>query len=315
MIYDKNHPIVSIIVPVYGVEKFIRRCLDSLISQTYKNIQIILIDDGSPDNSGAICDEYADSDRRIQVIHKENGGVASARQAGIDIAQGEYIIHADPDDWVETSMIEELVIKAQDTNADVVICDYYIYTHRIKRVCQRPYNLMSEKVLKEIFHRLHGSLWNKLLKRDCYIKYNLHFIPDINYCEDVLIWVQLLIHPEIKVAYLNKAFYYYFQGNVDSITHKWTSSFMKSVQNYHKALETLLPDNMKKELLVQKMRFTLSLWYNEEISNEELLSKHYRIDNIINCDVLRIKQKVGYVFAICNFPTIARYILNLRRFW
>ena len=101
-------PAVSVIVPVYNAEPYIRRCLDSISAQTFKDFEVILIDDGSPDHCGAICDEYARQDSRFRVIHKENEGVAVARQCGIDNAQGTYSIHCDPDDWVEPNWLEEL---------------------------------------------------------------------------------------------------------------------------------------------------------------------------------------------------------------
>ena len=100
--------VVSIIVPVYKVEKYVRQCVDSLLAQTYRNIEVILVDDGSPDNCGAICDEYAAKDCRVKVIHQQNGGVSVARQTGIDHATGEYSIHADPDDWVELTRLRNL---------------------------------------------------------------------------------------------------------------------------------------------------------------------------------------------------------------
>ena len=96
-----NMPKVSIIVPVYKAEKYLNRCVDSILAQTFTDFELLLIDDGSPDRSGEICDEYAKKDSRIRVIHKENGGVSSARQRGLDESIGEYTIHADPDDWVE----------------------------------------------------------------------------------------------------------------------------------------------------------------------------------------------------------------------
>ena len=107
-------PKISIIVPVYKAETYLSRCLDSIINQTFKNFEVLLIDDGSPDCSGEICDKYAAMDTRIRVLHKENGGVSSARQMGLDNAKGEYTIHADPDDWVEPNMLEELYKKAKE---------------------------------------------------------------------------------------------------------------------------------------------------------------------------------------------------------
>ena len=116
---------VSIIVAVFNVEKYICRCVDSLLKQTYHNIEIILVDDGSQDNSPEICDEYAKRDDRIKVIHKPNGGVSSARQAGLDAATGDFVIHADPDDYVDADMVELLLSEAINTNSDIVTCDFF----------------------------------------------------------------------------------------------------------------------------------------------------------------------------------------------
>jgi len=99
---------ISVIVPVYKVEPYLRKCLDSIVGQTHRNLEIILVDDGSPDNCGAICDEYAARDERIKVIHKENGGVASARNAGLAVASGDYIGWGGSDDWIETDMMSQL---------------------------------------------------------------------------------------------------------------------------------------------------------------------------------------------------------------
>lgn len=108
-------PKISVIVPVYKAEKYLRKCVDSILNQTFSNFELILVDDGSPDQSGQICDEYAGKDKRINVIHKKNDGVSAARQSGLDASSGDYVIHADPDDWVEPQMLKELYAKAIDT--------------------------------------------------------------------------------------------------------------------------------------------------------------------------------------------------------
>ena len=115
-------PKISIIVPVYNVEKYLRKCVDSILNQTFKDFELILVDDGSIDTSGKICDEYNLKDNRIKVIHKENGGLSSARNAGLDIAQGEYIGFVDSDDWIELDMYEELykICKENDTDVGIV---------------------------------------------------------------------------------------------------------------------------------------------------------------------------------------------------
>ena len=111
---------ISLVVPIYNVEKFLGQCIESIINQTYNDIEIILVDDGSTDNSGKICDEYKSIDNRIRVIHKVNGGLSSARNAGMRIAQGEYICFIDSDDYIDSQMLE--IMKKQIKNADIVIC-------------------------------------------------------------------------------------------------------------------------------------------------------------------------------------------------
>lgn len=216
---------VSVIVPVYKAESYLCRCVDSLLAQTFPDFEILLIDDGSPDRSGEICDAYAMRDSRVRVYHKENGGVSSARQCGIDNARGEYTIHADPDDWVEPDMLEELYRKAKEEDADMVICDYYLEGLQRQYMNQRPSGLKGQIILCDLmFQRLHGSLWNKLIRRACYKNYDVRLPERLDYCEDVITLVQLWQSP-IKITYVNKAFYYYDQHiNENSITRAYTKA-------------------------------------------------------------------------------------------
>lgn len=213
-----DNALVSIIVPVYKAEKYIHQCIDSLLAQTYKNIEVILVDDGSPDHCGKICDEYAAKDCRVKVIHQQNGGVSVARQTGIDHATGEYSIHADPDDWVEQNMIEELVAKAVANNADMVICDFYRESKSDRiHVCQNPGNdLSASAVLRKILsQQLHGSCWNKLVNRSRIE--GIGFTPeDLCILEDELYNIRILAR-KIKVSYLPKALYHYRIDNENSL--------------------------------------------------------------------------------------------------
>ena len=181
-------------MPVYKAEAYLHRCVDSILAQTFTNWELLLIDDGSPDRSGAICDEYASKDARIRVFHKENGGVSSARQKGQDEAQGEYTIHADPDDWVEPTMLEELYKKAKADDADMVICDYYMNDGENQTyITQKPTVLDRKTVLGELlFQQLHGSCWNKLVRRACYSGYGICFPNNMNCWEDLYFNVKLL---------------------------------------------------------------------------------------------------------------------------
>ena len=144
-------PIISVIVPVFNMEEHIRRCVDSIVCQTFKDWELLLVDDGSTDSSGAICDEYAVTDSRIHVIHKENGGVASARQIGTDEACGEYSIHCDADDWIDSNMLEDMYFKAHEVDADIVVSNFY-YTYSSNRENEYKVNvpLQAQDFIKEI---------------------------------------------------------------------------------------------------------------------------------------------------------------------
>lgn len=245
-----SNPAISVIVPVYKAEKYIHRCLDSIINQTFKDFELILVDDGSPDRSGEICDEYAAKDKRVKVIHKENGGVASARQCGIDAATGEYTIHADPDDWMELDMLKCMYNAIKEDNADLLITDFYFNKENKEIYCKQPIrSLKQEDILKSALTELHGSMCNKLLKTSIYKENNIKFIESIDFCEDVLFWLQILQSQNLKINHLQKAFYHYdlFSNNC-SITRKGSQKMAIIMEKYIYNLEILVPDKFYKEM-------------------------------------------------------------------
>ena len=228
----ESNPKISVIVPVYKAEKYIHRCIDSLLAQTFKNFELLLIDDGSPDSSGKICDEYASIDSRVRVFHKGNGGVSSARQYGLEHAVGDYVIHADPDDWVESEMLQELYNKAISENADMLICDYYLFdfsTNRETYVKVSP-PLNSEELLAKIISgEVHASLWNKLIKRTLFFGNKIAFIEGLNMYEDLSVMFRLVYFAN-KIAYVPEPLYYYVIGRSGSYTsQKMSLSQQKNI--------------------------------------------------------------------------------------
>ena len=221
---------VSLISPVYKAEAYLARCVDSVLAQTFKDWELILVDDGSPDRSGAIGDEYAAKDSRIQVIHKANGGVSAARQDGLDAAQGDYVIHVDPDDWIEPNMLQALYEKAVAEDADMVICDYFEDAGGTSKIItQAPSDLSSKVVFKELFHNLHGSCCNKLVRRALFAQYAIRFPEGYTILEDLYVSAMLCAQ-DIKIAYLPQAFYHYMQGeNPNSLGHKYTHASVESI--------------------------------------------------------------------------------------
>ena len=213
--------LISIIIPIYKVEQYLPKCLDSIIAQTYTNWEAILVDDGSPDNCGKICDEYAKRDKRFKVIHQKNGGVSVARQTGLDNATGDYIIHCDPDDWIESSMLEDMLESAISNNADMVICDFISHFHsKIKYESQEiPSNTKASVIqIMMLEGKIHGSCCNKLIKKD--IIKDISFSPTtISYCEDLLFNIKVL-NQEIKVVHIPKSFYHYRINNTSICNSK-----------------------------------------------------------------------------------------------
>lgn len=259
---------ISVIVPVYKAESYLRRCVDSLLAQTFTDFEILLIDDGSPDRSGQICDEYALQDERVRVIHKLNGGVASARQCGLDNAQGEYIIHADPDDWVESTMLEELYATAKKENADMVICDYYLNDQSQHYVKQQPSSLASRDVLRDMFRFLHGSCCNKLVKLSCYsCPQKISFVKDLNTSEDFMVNV-LLLKQITKIAYVDKAFYHYdLVINSHSITRKMLSNHLQQDKLIIRTISQILPEKeyiYERSTLIAKVLFHIVQIYDKD---------------------------------------------------
>ena len=197
---------ISIIVPIYKVERFLSKCIDSLVMQTYRDIEIILVDDGSPDCCGQICDDYAMKDSRITVVHQENAGVSAARNAGLRIAKGEYIGFCDPDDWAAPNMFEELVAALEKNGADLAICGYNYYNEQYQVDAKRLYAVRETEVVDQrtLMDRLsdmppsirHG-VWNKLFKKsllqDYLFKDGLHSSEDVLFLADYVIKIRFAV--------------------------------------------------------------------------------------------------------------------------
>ena len=225
---------VSVIVPVYNAEKYLKRCVDSLLGQTFTDFEVILVDDGSTDGSGKMCDDYARSNPQVCVFHQSNQGVSAARQAGLDAARGEYITFADPDDWVEPLMLESLYHAAKKNNADVVICDFIINSSEKSEHYkqQMPRDLSPDAILRQLMMgELHGSTCNKLYRGTSLKKHNISFPDNISYCEDLWFNSRLYKNQDIKTSYADRAFYHYdLYSNSSGLSRKFSA---KSVEDYN----------------------------------------------------------------------------------
>jgi len=228
-----RHP-VSIIVPVYKAESYLDRLLNSILNQSFTDFELILVDDGSPDQSGNICDSYAKSDDRIRVIHKKNQGVSAARQSGLDETTGNYVIFADPDDWVEKNWIEELYLRAKETDADIVVCDFFKeYREESIYKSEKTNSTNNEDIIKDLLNeKIWGASWNKLFKKSCFEKYQIAFIPEMNLWEDLMVFTKFLQHGA-KLSHIEKPLYHYdCFTNSQSIVRKANLNHIQSQKLY-----------------------------------------------------------------------------------
>lgn len=236
-------PEISIIMPVYNAEKTVGRMVDSIINQTFDDWELIVVDDGSTDRSGIILDGYASRDSRIHVIHKQNEGVAVARQTGFENVSGIYIIHADSDDWIESTMLEDMLLFAKRHKADIVISDYFVNSANGNQcvVKQRLHTANPKEVLFAVYAKdLFGGLWHKLIRKSVYDKAHAQFIPGINYCEDLLVLTQILACANPVISFLPKAYYHYVE-NPSSLTRSVSEKGFESMKRFHVEVVRYLP--------------------------------------------------------------------------
>lgn len=208
--------LVSIIIPVYNVEKYIDKCIESICAQSYSNLEIILIDDGSSDCSGEICERWALKDKRIKVLHKINEGVAIARNQGLKIAIGNYIVFIDGDDYALSCYVEQMLLKMKENKVELVIADYFTDTNGFMSTFSTSSGVSEIKNRDETLNGLygdkgyHGYLWNKMFCKNIIDRNNIHFLPGIVIWEDTLFCVEYMMYIE-KSVYFNMPLYVYVQ--------------------------------------------------------------------------------------------------------
>ena len=209
------NPTVSIIVPVYNAEATISRCIESIINQEYRDFELLLIDDGSTDSSGMICDRYAAEDSRIRLIHKENTGVSETRNMALDLACGTYLQFLDSDDWITPNATRLFVEEAERYHCDMVISDFYRVVGKrvahkgdIDDDCVLTQEEFSAHMLQNPADFYYGVLWNKLYRRDIVEKYHLRMNPEISWCEDFMFNLEYIRHAEVFYALQVPVYYY-----------------------------------------------------------------------------------------------------------
>lgn len=248
---------VSVIVPVYKVEKYLKKCVESIRQQSYSNLEIILVDDGSPDKCGQMCDEFAKGDSRIKVLHKKNGGLADARNAGIEKASGEYLLFVDSDDWIHPMLVEKTLYDAQKHGADVVVFDYVSVEEsgKNKKVfsLDLPEGMPISAVNVPQLICQSCSACNKLFRKSFWDKMELKF-PEGRHYEDLGTIPKAMGIAE-RVVYRKEVLYYYLQ-RTGSIMHN--ADFEKSYKDRVAMLEGVLmfyKERMLYEMYKQELDF------------------------------------------------------------
>lgn len=225
MIKSNNNPLISVIIPIYNVEEYIDDCIRSSVNQTYKNLEIILVNDGSTDTCPAICDKWAKSDCRIRVIHKKNGGLSDARNAGLDICTGEFIVFIDSDDWVSEKYVETLLSAQQSSNADLVSCTLFLENGDSTTTRPVPtFTDTAEKALLYLYNQTQFpvSAWGKLYRKRIWEK--LRF-PVGKICEDAFTTYKI-VHNCPLVCQINEPLYHYRQRPQSIMTSSFKPSRM-----------------------------------------------------------------------------------------
>ncbi len=227
-------PLISVIVPIYKAEQYLHQCVNSILSQSFTDFELILVDDGSPDNSGAICDEYAKLDERVIVLHKENGGVSTARNAGLQICKGEWITFIDADDFIEQGFLD----IPSDSSEDLLIQNYKDWDSS----GFKSYDFVKGIVSTQYFHAelnanidklIYRTPWAKFFKREIISKYNISFIEGIKMGEDTLFMLDYLYHTK-SIQYLSQSYYIY--KKTANIRH-YRMPVSKSLETFHLLLQ------------------------------------------------------------------------------
>ena len=307
-----NQPLISVIIPVYNVEQYLNKCIESVLSQTYRNIEIVIINDGSTDNCGKICDEYASSDNRVKVIHKSNSGVSAARNEGLDASTGDYVVFVDSDDYVDPDYVECLYNSLIENDADVAVCGYVITdVDNCEKIADELIPdgsvLSSDEAIGRMLNfELIQGVCCKIFK-SCHIK-KFRF-RNYSYSEDLLFSVESSIGLK-RIATINKGLYYYVTRK-DSVIHggfkynKYVS--LKAFENILSLVKnTSLEDVAVSRLVSGNFSILLEMPkddYPEEYKEICQRIKLYRV-RVIKTKGVRLKTKCACLLSFLGFSFV-----------
>ncbi len=315
-------PVISIIIPVYNVEKFLCRCLDSVINQTYRNLEIILIDDGSTDESGKICDEYVLKDSRIRVLHQDNKGVSAARNLGIRMSNGQYMAFIDGDDWIEKDMFSFLLGLLEGNKADMAGCGYYLNNDADPDLDpeSKPQILKREEAIRMSLELkdfcFDCSVFNKIFSSEIFKANGICFDEAVAIGEDMLFLCRCIMDSE-KIVY-SQIPKYHVVANENSATRKPFNSKKVSLVEAHEKMEDIVRERYPKLVPVIRQRSAVSSYrlLSEAKANSSLdvaaairtLQNDVRrnLKYALKCRELSMKDKAGLTLAMMNMTAYRR---------
>ena len=289
-------PIISIIVPIYNVGKYLPKCIESILNQTFKNFELILVNDGSTDNSGVVCDDYAKKDTRIKIIHKSNGGVSSARNAGLYVAKGEYIGFVDPDDYIDKNMYEKLYRLCIDNNSDIAICRFNREINgkiQNKESTEEIIELNNMEAMNELFkgNLYRFSLCNKLFSKKCFSDV---LFPEERIHEDLSTTYKLFANSK-KAVYINYCGYIYVRRENSILTSTYNEKRLQAFIAWDEIIEFI--DKNYYEIIEQVIA-TFTYWCVDNIL--------YILNQVNNS-----KKKNNYLNIIQKYTT--KYYIYIKR--
>lgn len=270
--------LISVIVPIYRVEAYLSACIDSILNQTYSKLEIILVDDGSDDQCPLICDEYHKKDDRIRVIHKENGGLSDARNAGLDIATGTYICFVDSDDAIHPSFIQTLYEDLTTTNSDLAICHYESVleipnTHEIKTSAKHVY---TQKDILDVFYGKESLAivvsWNKLYKK--------HIWTHLRYPKGKIHEDEFVIHyvlDQVSHVVIDEGKYYYYRQREGSITNHYSAKRLNALEALEERIQFYAKKNEKLSIQTTYQYFFAIINHIEQMGKQESYEEEKKI--------------------------------------
>lgn len=310
-------PVISVIVPVYKAERYLNECIDSILAQTFSDFELILVDDESPDRSGEICDQYAAKDTRIRVIHKPNGGVSSARNAGLDTAKGEWIAFVDADDMIAPDMLEQLFNKAEQENADIVTCDFnFLYPdgHTITEH-QYHWNHYSCESIADFLLTIRIVVWGCLIKQNALG--DIRFFDNITFTEDFHFIIRAIYNAS-KITSINTPLYIYRQHAYSACSNYTEKSLQEQlytldlIEKFFTNNKVLNP-NIFRNLNYRRLA-TCKFMLLESNLHKTYINLNFKAkEQILDCPFYNKKQKIIAWCLTHHLKTIAFTIVKLRK--